>query len=352
MRVPCFVSVIVALVCAVSSASAQPTLTVSADVVSPGQAVVATIAGVPGQSYALLGSGVKAGLIHAGVPLAVGIDFAILAVGVLDGNGFAAASVTPPFLFSVLDRYYLQAATSGSASFTSIAVSSGRILRNADLVTNLPLSQGPPGVPGPPGPPGATGTPGATGSAGPSGAQGPPGPQGAVGQQGPPGLPGLPGATGAVGAAGPAGLGAFSVANGNGQLIGQVVAADGIFVIAVVPVGPLLTTVRINPTSWAGAPPGSLSFTTPNCSGQGYIATDGEPSLFDRSVVIGGPGDTAIHAASRAAAPLTIVAMGLQVGGQSGCGASGASPITVVPVTQSVALSSYGPGPYTVVRVP
>jgi hypothetical protein len=137
-----------------------------------------------------------AGMSHAGRALAVGPDFAILATGVLDGTGRVTLPVTPPFLFTTLDRYYLQAAVSTSASFLTIDLSAGRVLRNADLVT---------GLAGPTGPTGPTGPAGEPGSAGPAGPAGAAGPIGATGPTGPPGLPGAAGATGATGATGPTG---------------------------------------------------------------------------------------------------------------------------------------------------
>jgi hypothetical protein len=152
-----------------------PTLAVVTDVVAPGAAVTATLTGPPGQFYALLGSTVGAGFSFAGQNLAVGPDVAILAAGQFDGSGQVAVPVTAPFLFTTLDRYYLQAATSPSAGFTPLALSPGRILRNADLVGSL---VGPPGPPGPPGLPGPQGVPGPIGPPGP---QGPPGPSGTQG---------------------------------------------------------------------------------------------------------------------------------------------------------------------------
>ena len=89
-----------------ATAFAQPTLTLSADIVTPGLATVATVTGPAGQHFAVIGSSAKAGLSHAGVALAVGPDLAILALGVLDGTGQATINITPPFLLTALDRYY------------------------------------------------------------------------------------------------------------------------------------------------------------------------------------------------------------------------------------------------------
>ena len=94
--------------------------TVSSDVVAPGTPVTAAISGTPGHFYALVGSSMGAGLSYAGRSLAVGSDFAILAMGTLDGTGQIAVTITPPFLLTTLDRYYVQAATSPSSSFIPI----------------------------------------------------------------------------------------------------------------------------------------------------------------------------------------------------------------------------------------
>src|SRR5262245_13811051 len=79
-------------------ASAQPSLTVSSDTVAPGASVTATVTGVPGQAFALIGSSMGAGFSHGGVPLKVGPDVAILILSTLDGTGQAQVTVTPPFL--------------------------------------------------------------------------------------------------------------------------------------------------------------------------------------------------------------------------------------------------------------
>lgn len=186
------------------SALAQPTLTVDRDVVTPGTAVVATIVGGPGEYYALIGSGVGAGATHAGISLAVGTNFALLAQGVLDGNGRAVVNVVPAFLLTTLDRYYIQGATSPSPDFASLQVTQGRVLRNGDLVGALPGAIGPPGPQGPQGPPG----PGGSGPPGPQGPQGVMGPAGVgpPGPAGPQGLTGAPGPTGETGSRGPVGL--------------------------------------------------------------------------------------------------------------------------------------------------
>lgn len=183
---------------------AQPAaqLTLSTTVVTPGQAVTATVTGGPGQNFALLGSTTGAGLAHAGVSLAVGTDFAILALGTIPPSGNATVSVAPPFLLTTLDRYYLQAVTSPSAAFAPLAASTGAVIRNGDLVSGLT------------GPPGPAGPEGAVGPAGPAGPSGPPGPQGAPG---PPGATGPAGPTGATGPSGTTGQSA-SAAFGSSAL--------------------------------------------------------------------------------------------------------------------------------------
>ncbi len=112
--------------------------------------------------------------------LSIGVDFALLAGGQLDGTGQVVVSVIPPFQFTALDRYYLQAATSPTIAFAPMALSPGRIVRNADLVDGLTGPQGPAGPAGPAGPVGPMGPiglTGATGAAGPMGPAGPPGTQ-------------------------------------------------------------------------------------------------------------------------------------------------------------------------------
>jgi len=104
-----------------SLAAAQTSLTVSADVVTPGSAITATVTGPPGQFYAVIGSSVGSGVSYGGVALGVGADFVILSQGVLDGTGTVSVPVTPPFGGTVLDRYYLQAATSPSPSFIPLS---------------------------------------------------------------------------------------------------------------------------------------------------------------------------------------------------------------------------------------
>ena len=149
-------------------------LVVSETVVTPGAPVTANISGPPGHFFVLLGSNVGAGLTFGGQSFAIGIDYAVVASGQLDGAGLAIVSGTPPFLFTTLDRYYLQAATSPSPTFLPVNLSPGRILRNADLIGGL---TGAPGPAGPPGPAGAQGPPGSQGPQGPQGPAGPPGTQ-------------------------------------------------------------------------------------------------------------------------------------------------------------------------------
>lgn len=117
----------------------SPTLAVATLVATPGNAVTATVTGVAGQFYAVLGSAVGSGLAYGGVDLAVGSDVVLLATGILNGAGTATVSVTPPFRGTTIDRYYLQAATSSVATFVPLAVSTSVVIRNADVVP-LPVS--------------------------------------------------------------------------------------------------------------------------------------------------------------------------------------------------------------------
>src|SRR5688572_33446616 len=109
-----------------SAAFAQaPTLAVSQNNVVPGASVNLTITGAPGDNYAVIGSTVDAGATYAGQPLAVGADYVIVAQGVLDGTGRAVTQFTPGFRGSVIDRAYLQVATSPALDFVPLAVSAG-----------------------------------------------------------------------------------------------------------------------------------------------------------------------------------------------------------------------------------
>jgi hypothetical protein len=199
---------VVILFATVHIAAAQTTLTVSPDTVTPGMGIEATVTGPPGHFFVIIGSVVDSGMSYGGVPLAVGADVVTLAQGVLDGTGHTTVTLMPPFRGTVLDRYYLQAATSPSAGFVPLSVSPGRVIRNGDLLSGL---TGPPGRPGPQGPAGPTGSTGATGpqgsagEPGPAGDTGPAGPTGPAGSAGPAGPAGPTGPTGATGTAGPMG---------------------------------------------------------------------------------------------------------------------------------------------------
>lgn len=196
MRITPLTAAAFAVTClATLAAEAQPTLTASTTAVNPGASVTLTVTGIPGQNFALLGSSVGAGLSYGGVNLAVGSDMAILAMGSIGGTGSVAVSFAPPFVGSTLDRYYVQAATSGSPAFIPIAVSASLVLRNNDVVGG---AIGPPGPAGPAGPAGATGPAGSLGPAGPTGATGLAGPAGATGPSGPQGPQGPAGPSGAT----------------------------------------------------------------------------------------------------------------------------------------------------------
>ena len=153
-----------------TSASAQPQVSASPTVVAPGQSVTITVTGAPGAFYALLGSDINGGDSFARDGLKVSHDVTVLATGMLDAGGQAAVKIIPPFVGTVLDRYYVEAATSFSPRFDSLDSSTAAVIRNGDLVT---------GLEGPPGPVGATGP------IGPAGPIGPIGPQGFTGPRGP-----------------------------------------------------------------------------------------------------------------------------------------------------------------------
>lgn len=188
---------LLAMLAVATQATAQTTLTSSARNVRPGAGVTLTVNGPPGHQFAVIASTVGAGMSFAGVALAVGSDLSIVAAGVLDGTGTAIVPFTPPFLFTTLDRFYVQAVTSPSAAFSPLSASPGVVLRNDDLLSGVTGPAGPAGPTGSVGPPGASGVTGATGPQGPAGSQGPQGPQGPQGAAG---------ATGPQGPAGPSGL--------------------------------------------------------------------------------------------------------------------------------------------------
>ena len=257
-----FVFLIAGLHGGAAIASAQTTLTVSPDVAPPGATVTATVTGPPGQFYAIIGSAVGAGLSYGGIALGVGADFVILSQGVLDGTGAVSVGVQPPFRGSVLDRYYLQAATSSSPIFIPLSVSPGRVVRNGDLIT---VTTGPPGPPGPTGaigamgPAGPPGPMGATGPAGPAGATGPAGGAGVTGATGPPGATGSPGVTGPAGMAGPIGPTGPSGAQGPTGPGGIVGSIDG---LAGIPCAAGNGSVHVH-----YAPDGTISITCETASG-------------------------------------------------------------------------------------
>jgi collagen triple helix repeat protein len=162
-----------------ATASAQPQLSLSSTVVAPAESVTVTIVGQPGAFYALLGSTVDGGVPFAGPRLKLAREVVLLTTGTLGGDGQAAVAILPPFVGTVLDRYYVEAVTSFSPQFDPLEASAAAVIRNGDLVKGL---EGPPGPEGPAGPAGPTGL---TGPQGPIGLQGPAGPQGLTGPRGP-----------------------------------------------------------------------------------------------------------------------------------------------------------------------
>lgn len=117
------------LLVSVSMAQAQ-SISVPAITVVPGASVNVTVSGTAGESFGLVGSTTNSGLVYNNQNFAVGTDFVILGVGVLDGTGKATLAVTPPF--PARDRYYLQALTS-SSNFASFALSPGQTLISSEV---------------------------------------------------------------------------------------------------------------------------------------------------------------------------------------------------------------------------
>lgn len=350
IRISTAVATLLASFCLGIAAHAQPVLTMSSDIVAPGATASATITGVPGQHFALLGSSTKSGMSHAGVALAVGSDFAILAVGVLDGTGQTILGVTPPFLSTSLDRYYVQAVTAPSAAFAAIQVSTSRVVRNADLVGSLVGSPGPAGPVGPVGPSGPAGATGPAGPSGAPGAAGPAGPTGPVGPAGPAGQDGLPGSPGPATAV-------LSLADANGVVIGPVVDTSydlysGIAHVLVT-VGGLPAVVGVNKTTWIGNVSGSVYFESLDCTGIAYIQRGQDERVFLATAAVGVPGNQFIFVADGSAPNTAIQARSaLQPGGAS-CASVGPYPLSeVVASVASIAASNLGPSPFRVVRTP
>ena len=172
------------VVCSVAAAqaAAQPQIGLSPTVALPNESVTVTVTGNPGAYFAVLGSTVNSGASFAGVRLRLGRDVVILSTGTIASDGQATATIVPPFLGTVLDRYYVQAVTSFSPKFEPLEASDVAVVRNGDLVIGL---EGPAGPEGPPGPEGPQGPAGMAGATGPQGPQGPIGPQGLTGPRGP-----------------------------------------------------------------------------------------------------------------------------------------------------------------------
>src|SRR5262245_2773276 len=109
----------------IARAADAQTLSVNTDLVAPGTSVVATVTGPPGYAYAIAGSTVGAGLVVFGVPLRLGTDYTLLASGVIPASGSLTVAVTPPFVGTPLDRYYIQLAVSPNSTFNPLLASAG-----------------------------------------------------------------------------------------------------------------------------------------------------------------------------------------------------------------------------------
>ncbi len=152
-----------------ATATAQPHVVVSTTVAAPGEQVSVAITGDPGAYYALLGSPVNNDGNFTATRLRLGHEVVVLSTGIIGGDGQAAVSIQPPFVGTVLDRYYIQVVASFSSQFNTLEASETVVIRNRDLVE---------GLEGPPGPQGPAGPTGLQGPAGPAGVQGLTGPRG------------------------------------------------------------------------------------------------------------------------------------------------------------------------------
>jgi hypothetical protein len=119
-------AVVAAILSSCTPAFAQ-SLTAASNVVPSGGSTNVTASGNPNQQYAVIASTTNSGFSYAGVPLAVGPDVQVLAIGALDGAGQAVVPVTPPF--PARDRYYVQAVFSNDG-FASITPSNFVVLVN------------------------------------------------------------------------------------------------------------------------------------------------------------------------------------------------------------------------------
>ena len=114
-----------------------PTLAVSQANVVPGAAVTVTITGAPGDNT----RSSAARLMPARPTLDNRWRWAPITSsspkGCSTARGRAVTQFTPGFRGSVIDRAYLQVATSPALDFVPVAVSAGQVLRNNDLVSGL-----------------------------------------------------------------------------------------------------------------------------------------------------------------------------------------------------------------------
>ncbi len=257
-------------------------------VVTPGAALAITVVGPPGHYFAVLGSTVGSGLAFAGQSFAVGSEFVVTASGRLDDTGRVTVTRVPPFQFTTLDRYYLQAVTSASPTFVPALLSPGRIVRNADVVGGLSGPAGPAGPPGARGSPGARGDAGATGPAGPAGDVGPPGPSGPLGPAGLTGPIGPSGPAGLVGPLGPAGVAGPVGLTGPDGLTGPAGPSGPAGLTG--PIGPSGPTGLTGPTGPAGTQALFGTNTNTATSGSsGAGCTLGEVHLTASSIAVGVP---------------------------------------------------------------
>jgi hypothetical protein len=123
-----FLFALAGLLACVSMAEAQ--VTVPTYIVTPGSTVNVTVNGTAGQNYAVIASTLNSGFSYGGVPLQVGPDVVILAIGVLGGTGQAVVPVTPPF--PAQDRYYVQGVVAASPDFLPPSPLNSVTLVNAD----------------------------------------------------------------------------------------------------------------------------------------------------------------------------------------------------------------------------
>jgi trimeric autotransporter adhesin len=121
----------------VSSAQAQPQLSVSATEVPGGGSVTVTVNATPGLYLGIIGSSRDGGVTYGGVSLNIGADLTVLFLGFVPASGVVSFPFAPP-LANGLDVYYLLAVTSASPDFVPPSPSATIALRQRGFYSFAP----------------------------------------------------------------------------------------------------------------------------------------------------------------------------------------------------------------------